>query len=208
MIFAMPDSPGEFSRFDFPDIPAPFNGVFAILANNQMLTWPEKVRPPPAAMLPALSAGHCRLGQLLASCRGTQSVVSCFRCAPPPPPGLEFAKWPLAPRCLRSRLQIQFALGLLPAIVGGQKYVEDQDNLSVTQWMRQQVGGGGGGHAHLPASRGWRAHAGGRAGDVRTHVRRARRHLGSLQLVVLALGLGLGGLARGRGGGRARLQVL
>jgi hypothetical protein len=44
MIFAMPDSPGEFSRFDFPDIPAPFNGVFAILANNQMLTWPEKVR--------------------------------------------------------------------------------------------------------------------------------------------------------------------
>ena len=44
MIFAMPDSPGEFSRFDFPDIPAPFNGIFAILANNQMLTWPEKVR--------------------------------------------------------------------------------------------------------------------------------------------------------------------
>ncbi|WIA30158.1 hypothetical protein OEZ86_000250 [Tetradesmus obliquus] len=75
MIFAMPDSPGEFSRFDFPDIPAPFNGIFAILANNQMLTWPEK---------------------------------------------------------------IQFALGLLPAIVGGQKYVEDQDKLTVTEWMRQQ----------------------------------------------------------------------
>jgi hypothetical protein len=31
MIFAMPDSPGEFSRFDFPDIPAPLNGVIAIL---------------------------------------------------------------------------------------------------------------------------------------------------------------------------------
>lgn len=31
MIFAMPDSPGEFSRFDFPEIPAPFNGVWAIL---------------------------------------------------------------------------------------------------------------------------------------------------------------------------------
>eukprot|EP00882_Tetradesmus_deserticola_P023840 GHRQ01025982.1.p2 GENE.GHRQ01025982.1~~GHRQ01025982.1.p2 ORF type:complete len:111 (-),score=35.20 GHRQ01025982.1:26-358(-) len=43
MIFAMPDSPGEFSRFDFPDIPAPFNGIIAILRNNQMLTWPEKV---------------------------------------------------------------------------------------------------------------------------------------------------------------------
>ncbi|KAG2445942.1 hypothetical protein HXX76_000545 [Chlamydomonas incerta] len=75
MIFAMPDSPGEFSRFDFPDIPAPFNGVFAILRNNQMLTWPEK---------------------------------------------------------------IQFAIGLLPAIIFGQKYVEEQDHLSVTQWMRQQ----------------------------------------------------------------------
>ncbi|KAF8069500.1 hypothetical protein HT031_001616 [Scenedesmus sp. PABB004] len=75
MIFAMPDSPGEFSRFDFPDLPAPFNGVIAILANNQMLSWPEK---------------------------------------------------------------IQFALGLLPAIVGGQKYVEEQDKLTVTQWMRQQ----------------------------------------------------------------------
>lgn len=35
-------------------------------------------------------------------------------------------------------LQIKFALGLLPAIVGGQRYVEEQDNLTVTQWMRQQ----------------------------------------------------------------------
>lgn len=75
MIFAMPDSPGEFSRFDFPDIPAPLNGVIAILRNNQMLTWPEK---------------------------------------------------------------IQFALGLLPAIIFGQKYVEEQDGLSVTQWMKKQ----------------------------------------------------------------------
>ena len=31
MIFAMPDSPGEFSRFDFPDVPAPLNGIIAIL---------------------------------------------------------------------------------------------------------------------------------------------------------------------------------
>ena len=36
MIFAMPDSPGEFSRFDFPDLPAPWNGVIAILRNNQV----------------------------------------------------------------------------------------------------------------------------------------------------------------------------
>jgi 15-cis-phytoene desaturase len=75
MIFAMPDSPGEFSRFDFPDLPAPLNGVIAILQNNQMLTWPEK---------------------------------------------------------------IQFAIGLLPAIIFGQKYVEAQDHLTVTEWMAQQ----------------------------------------------------------------------
>jgi 15-cis-phytoene desaturase len=75
MIFAMPDSPGEFSRFDFPDIPAPLNGVIAILRNNQMLSWPEK---------------------------------------------------------------IQFAIGLLPAIVFGQSYVEAQDHLTVTEWMKQQ----------------------------------------------------------------------
>ncbi len=34
--------------------------------------------------------------------------------------------------------QIQFALGLLPAIVGGQEYVVAQDKLSVTEWMRKQ----------------------------------------------------------------------
>ena len=76
MIFAMPDAPGEFSRFDFPDIPAPWNGIIAILRNNQMLTWPEK---------------------------------------------------------------IQFAIGLLPAIIFGQKYVEEQDALTVTEWMRKQA---------------------------------------------------------------------
>lgn len=76
MIFAMPDAPGEFSRFDFPQwLPAPWNGIVAILRNNQMLTWPEKIR---------------------------------------------------------------FAIGLLPAIVLGQPYVEAQDKLTVTQWMRQQ----------------------------------------------------------------------
>jgi 15-cis-phytoene desaturase len=75
MIFAMPDSPGEFSRFDFPDLPAPFNGVLAILKNNQMLSWPEKIR---------------------------------------------------------------FALGLLPAIVFGQPYVEEQEKLTVTEWMKKQ----------------------------------------------------------------------
>ncbi|GKV42024.1 hypothetical protein SLEP1_g49482 [Rubroshorea leprosula] len=77
MIFAMPNKPGEFSRFDFPEVlPATFNGIWAILKNNEMLTWPEKVK---------------------------------------------------------------FAIGLLPAMIGGQAYVEAQDGLSVTQWMRNQV---------------------------------------------------------------------
>nr|AFH53811.1 phytoene desaturase [Narcissus tazetta subsp. chinensis] len=76
MIFAMPNKPGEFSRFDFPEVlPAPLNGIWAILRNNEMLTWPEKVL---------------------------------------------------------------FALGLLPAMVGGQAYVEAQDGLTVTEWMRRQ----------------------------------------------------------------------
>nr|AHN09734.1 phytoene desaturase [Dunaliella parva]ARH02608.1 phytoene desaturase [Dunaliella parva] len=75
MIFAMQNKPGEFSRFEFPDIPAPWNGVIAILRNNEMLSWSEK---------------------------------------------------------------IQFAIGLLPAIIFGQSYVEQQDELTVTQWMKKQ----------------------------------------------------------------------
>ncbi|XP_038688455.1 15-cis-phytoene desaturase, chloroplastic/chromoplastic-like [Tripterygium wilfordii] len=76
MIFAMPNKPGEFSRFDFPEVlPAPLNGIWAILKNNEMLTWPEKVK---------------------------------------------------------------FAVGLLPAMVGGQAYVEAQDGLTVKKWMKKQ----------------------------------------------------------------------
>ena len=36
--------------------------------------------------------------------------------------------------------KIRFAIGLLPAIVGGQDYVESQDHLTVKEWMEQQVG--------------------------------------------------------------------
>ncbi|KAI4302713.1 hypothetical protein MLD38_038430 [Melastoma candidum] len=76
MIFAMPNKPGEFSRFDFPEaLPAPINGIWAILKNNEMLTWPEKIK---------------------------------------------------------------FAIGLLPAMAGGQPYVEAQDGLTVKEWMRKQ----------------------------------------------------------------------
>ncbi|HEY9818057.1 MAG: 15-cis-phytoene desaturase [Synechococcales cyanobacterium K44_A2020_017] len=44
MIMNQPDNPGVYSRFDFPDIPAPWNGIVAILRNNNMLTWEEKIK--------------------------------------------------------------------------------------------------------------------------------------------------------------------
>nr|AUE44530.1 phytoene desaturase [Grateloupia catenata] len=65
-----------YSRFDFPSaLPAPLNGIVAILRNNDMLTWTEKIK---------------------------------------------------------------FAFGLLPAIIFGQKYVEDCDKLSWTEWLEKQ----------------------------------------------------------------------
>jgi len=74
MIFNQPDKPGTYSRFDFPDIPAPFNGVMAILQNNDMLTWPEKIR---------------------------------------------------------------FGIGLIPAMIQGQKYVEEMDKYSFSEWLKK-----------------------------------------------------------------------
>lgn len=35
--------------------------------------------------------------------------------------------------------KVRFAIGLLPAIVGGQSYVEAQDSLTVREWMLKQV---------------------------------------------------------------------
>lgn len=75
MIFNQPDKPGTYSRFDFPDLPAPVNGIVAILRNNDMLTWGEKIR---------------------------------------------------------------FGIGLIPAIIQGQKYVEAMDKYSWTEWLRKQ----------------------------------------------------------------------
>jgi 15-cis-phytoene desaturase len=63
MYFAMQSAPGEFSEFQFPDIPAPWNGVVAILRNNKMLTWPEKIQFA-LGLLPAIIFGQVRLGQL------------------------------------------------------------------------------------------------------------------------------------------------
>ena len=75
MIFNQPDVPGTYSRFDFPAISAPFNGIAAILRNNDMLKWSEK---------------------------------------------------------------ISFGLGLIPAIIRGQKYVEEMDKYSWSEWLKKQ----------------------------------------------------------------------
>jgi 15-cis-phytoene desaturase len=75
MIFNQPETPGTYSRFDFPNLPAPINGIVAILRNNDMLTWPEKIR---------------------------------------------------------------FGLGLIPAIINGQKYVEEMDKYSFAEWLKRQ----------------------------------------------------------------------
>lgn len=75
MIFNQPEKPGTYSRFDFPDLPAPVNGIVAILGNNDMLTWPEK---------------------------------------------------------------ISFGLGLIPAMIQGQKYVEEMDKYSFSEWLKRQ----------------------------------------------------------------------
>lgn len=75
MIFNQPETPGTYSRFDFPNIPAPLNGLVAILRNNDMLTWAEK---------------------------------------------------------------ISFGIGLIPAILQGQKYVEEMDKYSFSDWLKKQ----------------------------------------------------------------------
>lgn len=76
MIFAMAQLPGEFTRFDFPpNVPAPFNFLWAILTNQKMLTMAEKVQV-----------------------------------APP----------------------------LVPMLLGGQDYIDKQDEYSVTQWMLEK----------------------------------------------------------------------
>jgi 15-cis-phytoene desaturase len=75
LIFNQPEKPGILSRFDVPNIPAPFNVIVSILRNNDMLTWNQKIR---------------------------------------------------------------FAIGLIPAIVRGQKYVESTDKYSLIEWLRLQ----------------------------------------------------------------------
>jgi 15-cis-phytoene desaturase len=75
LIFNQPEKPGKYSYFSVPDIPAPFNVIFSILRNNDMLTWEQKIK---------------------------------------------------------------FALGLWPAVLRGQQYVEDMDKYSLLEWLRLQ----------------------------------------------------------------------
>ncbi|MEO0373733.1 MAG: 15-cis-phytoene desaturase [Cyanobacteria bacterium P01_A01_bin.17] len=57
MIFNQPDKPGTYSRFDFPNVAAPWNGLAAIARNNDMLSWPEKVRLG-VGLVPAMIKGQ------------------------------------------------------------------------------------------------------------------------------------------------------
>jgi len=58
MIFAMQELPGEFTSFNFiPGIPAPFNFGLAILMNQKMLTFAEKLQTAPP-LLPMLIEGQ------------------------------------------------------------------------------------------------------------------------------------------------------
>ena len=75
LIFNQPEKPGTYSRFDVPNIPAPFNVIVSILRNNDMLSWEQKIR---------------------------------------------------------------FAVGLFPAIVRGQQYVENMDKYSLLEWLEKQ----------------------------------------------------------------------
>lgn len=75
MTFAMRDFPGEFTKFFFPPaLPAPFNMGWAILSNDKMLSWTEKIRT---------------------------------------------------------------GVPLLPMLLGGQEYIDAQDELSVEEWMKK-----------------------------------------------------------------------
>ncbi len=75
LIFNQPEKPGTYSRFNVPNIPAPFNVIVSILRNNDMLTWTQKFK---------------------------------------------------------------FAVGLLPAIIRGQQYVENMDRYDLLAWLEQQ----------------------------------------------------------------------
>jgi 15-cis-phytoene desaturase len=67
MIFAMRELPGEFTSFSFPPgVPAPLNMAYAILTNDKMLTWPEKLQTG-VPLVPMLINGQAGSRQLIVS---------------------------------------------------------------------------------------------------------------------------------------------
>jgi 15-cis-phytoene desaturase len=57
MIFNQPSKPGTYSRFNLPDVPAPLNAIIAILRNNDMLSWSEKLQLA-KGLIPAMIRGQ------------------------------------------------------------------------------------------------------------------------------------------------------
>lgn len=65
-------------------------------------------------------------------------VVFCSSCAFPCHLGVPSQHRALCPLIHPSPEKIQFGIGLIPAILFGQKYVEECDSLTVTEWMKKQ----------------------------------------------------------------------
>lgn len=132
MIFAVRESPGEFSRFEFPDLPAPLNGIVAILRSGAggwaLDVYSHDVCGPHDGMICVLVPWFWR--------EGPQSLKQLQAGSESRPQPAHYRN----NQMLSWKEKIQFALGLIPAILGGQDYVEAQDHLTVKQWMLKQVG--------------------------------------------------------------------
>ena len=128
MIFAMQQLPGEFTTFDFiPGVPAPFNFALAILRNQKMLSLLEKLQTAPA-LLPMLVQGERMSPHCLVFCvyfvegavksKNMFAVSSCaqlLKCL--------LISGPIHPHCISSST--------------GQSFIDAQDELSVTEFMRK-----------------------------------------------------------------------
>ena len=140
MYFAMQSSPGEFSEFQFPDIPAPWNGVVAILRNNSMLTWPEKIQFA-IGLLPAIIFGQvrqrcfrgvqlCMLGLCPTACCTLRKVPACVASA------RHVLQQAVSARGSNARATRGRSTHISCHAV--QKYVEENDKLTVSEWMKKQ----------------------------------------------------------------------
>ncbi|KAF9688333.1 hypothetical protein SADUNF_Sadunf02G0186600 [Salix dunnii] len=112
MIFAMPNKPGEFSRFDFPEVlPAPLNE-----SEIRIKSFGNKDGDGALGFEGVETSKTCR------KMYRKEGILAILK-------NNEMLTWPE---------KVKFAIGLLPAMVGGQAYVEAQDGLSVKEWMKKQ----------------------------------------------------------------------